>query len=1340
MELFVYVLRTGPRDLCFGSNTIGFLFPSILLATLFFFVLPDCLQSQNNLVVESTDQSKWPLITTRFYLLDLAGQSVSDVSKEKMKVRENGTEREILSFNCPSTNPSGNISAILSIDISVSMANVGSGGRMPNIELARAAADAWINALPEGSSECGITSFDDRAYGLTDLTTDRRLMRAAVETLKPSGGTNYDAALLSSPAGGLPLLSKGKHRRVLVFLTDGLSKSNPEPIIAEAKRIDGVIFCVTLGMRTPDVLKEIAEKTGGGWFENVTTVEEAEAIYRAILYRARGGQPCEITWQSGSDCDPERSIVMSYTSPSLRNNFGYTAPDRSIPRLTISPTILFFDSATHEGEVTFTAPAAPVRIDRIEQLPGGTEFVIEMPSLPITLGSGESRTLKVRSRTNSSSYAVSQWKIESSCYATTLVARRSGAKNEVIPIHLVSPNGGEVFNAGERALITWDGVAPETPVRLEYSINAGRTWTIIAEGVTGGLYSWHVPGTPSTDCLARVSVITSEKEATRVATLPVEKHHWGIDPKGEFIAGYLGDTTIVTSGSTRTPAGNFGLWSVATGNLVKTWMVVGDAVSSYKDPTPTSVEYDPTGRYILCGKYMLDAKTGKLLWWTQGGKANTHGYMVEDAITSSFSPDGDKVLLRIAKDGGEVLGILDSKTGRTIRTVGDLRLGISTAQFSPDGKTVLTSARDGVTLWNANTGTQTKRLTERSSYSTTFSRSGKYVAAVPNSSDSMLVWEAATNAPPQSIFIGKNASGYKAARFAPDETGVVVWRDGRPGIADFRSGEVRMTYGEKTTSRSALRLAYSPDGTMASMVEPYGSVKQLVLTDAATGNIITTARDSGSMVGISMGVSADGAHVVWSYGYNLVIADVNGGTGTDKSDDLWTILGKADPQFVDVDFGKHKVGTSRDSVISGFLSNRGNAPLRVESIDIVDGDNENFDLVSPLPPFDVPAGSVRSVEFRFAPTSTGKKGSVALMKTDVGRLSARLTGNGVGATLRVEGDVIDFGEKEVGKGHDTTLLSFIRAIGSSSVTIISAELTGANRERFQLRESLNGKTLEGGTSIPLSLQFLPDTIGLFSAPLLLTLSDGEEVTVAVHGRGGMGAERYPDPTTFRTVAIPNAVIPPAGTFIAGSYDLLGLMAGYSFTDNIMILAGGAPPLPDDWGGTNGSAFGAYSIGLKGNLHLNDRLQVAAGFQWGASFYEEESTPEDDSRIITPTLYGAISYGNDDRRISLTGGYAFKRHTTLVDPATGLIDEFPKEAPIIALGGDWRVGDRWKLAAEGVYMKTVGTAPIITTARWFGKTWALDFGAAWLLIETGEDTPPSFPVAPLISFVWVYPTR
>ena len=232
-----------------------------------------------------------------------------------------------------------------------------------------------------------------------------------------------------------------------------------------------------------------------------------------------------------------------------------------------------------------------------------------------------------------------------------------------------------------------------------------------------------------------------------------------------------------------------------------------------------------------------------------------------------------------------------------------------------------------------------------------------------------------------------------------------------------------------------------------------------------------------------------------------------------------------------------------------------------------------------------------------------------------------------------------------------------------------------------------------------------------------------------------------DPTTFRSVAVPNAVIPPKGRGFVGSYDLLGLTAGYALTDQVLVFAAGAMPTPDDWGGVNGDMFGAWSLGAKVGTELVDKLDVAAGYHFGQSTLDKEFTPDEtDSRITVHVPYGAVSYGTDDSRISLTGGYAFKRHSTWItdDPVLPpLRDEYNDDAPFAALGGDYRFARHWKVAGEAVWMGNVDVLPVIATARYFTERFAIDLGFAFAGITLNDAESPPVPIAPIISGIFVF---
>ncbi|MCE2504624.1 MAG: hypothetical protein J4G05_11300 [Chlorobi bacterium] len=232
-----------------------------------------------------------------------------------------------------------------------------------------------------------------------------------------------------------------------------------------------------------------------------------------------------------------------------------------------------------------------------------------------------------------------------------------------------------------------------------------------------------------------------------------------------------------------------------------------------------------------------------------------------------------------------------------------------------------------------------------------------------------------------------------------------------------------------------------------------------------------------------------------------------------------------------------------------------------------------------------------------------------------------------------------------------------------------------------------------------------------------------------------------DPTTFRSVAIPNAMIPPKGKFFVGSYDLLGLTGGYSVADELLVFAGVAAPLPDDWGGVNGDLFGAWSLGAKLGTQLFGKLNLAAGCHFGQSTLDKEFTPDQvDSRIIVTVPYAAISYGTDDARVSIIGGYAFKQHKRWFEdhPTWGdTLDVFNKDVEFGAFGGDYRFAKHWKVAGEVAYMKTVDVVPIITTIRYFTNRFAIDVGAGYAGIILNDADMPPFPILPIISGVFVF---
>lgn len=500
-------------------------------------ILPFAATAQS-LTILGIDRSAYPIVRAGFFAFDAEMKVLSITSPAEIAVLENGVPRTVLSVDCPVQQAPKPISAVLTMDMSGSM---GGGG----LDLAKEAAHAWIDAFPVATSQCAITKFNHANAIVQDFTNDRQLLRDGVDALRAGGGTSYDAAFVSPFAGAITVAARGAHRRIVVLLTDGQALGNEAAIIAAARQASVTVFCITLDNEMPDVLKHVAEQTGGQWYENVTRPEDIVLLYRSILEMAQLSDPCTVTWESDG-CAFERDVIMSLPMNGAVATAHYAVPESALALLDIMPSRVIAFGAVQPGSsatkaVTITARNKPVDVLGITI--AAPEFSIvdyggTVP--PFTLTPGQSRTLTLQFAPSDSSYATCFVDVESnSCESGFwLTGGTPGKGVDRRVIRLLHPNGGEVFVAGSDTVVTWEGVAPTDPVRLELSTDAGMSWQVIADDVRGLGYRWRVPRTPSDYCLVRVT--------TRVYG-PVPEGMVLI-PDGSFI---MGDNTGSGSGDER---------------------------------------------------------------------------------------------------------------------------------------------------------------------------------------------------------------------------------------------------------------------------------------------------------------------------------------------------------------------------------------------------------------------------------------------------------------------------------------------------------------------------------------------------------------------------------------------------------------------------------------------------------------------------------------------------------------------------------------------------------------------------------------------------------------------
>ncbi|MCP4218273.1 MAG: hypothetical protein GY765_26795, partial [bacterium] len=89
---------------------------------------------------------------------------------------------------------------------------------------------------------------------------------------------------------------------------------------------------------------------------------------------------------------------------------------------------------------------------------------------------------------------------------TSLPSAETPGTTEDFTITVTSPNGGEVWEAGDLMPITWTGTGGISDVAIEYSTDNGVGWSSITPSTANdGTYNWTVPNMPSATCLIRIS-------------------------------------------------------------------------------------------------------------------------------------------------------------------------------------------------------------------------------------------------------------------------------------------------------------------------------------------------------------------------------------------------------------------------------------------------------------------------------------------------------------------------------------------------------------------------------------------------------------------------------------------------------------------------------------------------------------------------------------------------------------------------------------------------------------------------------------------------------------------
>lgn len=1025
------------------------------------------------------DPSAFPTIRGSVLAIDREGNPLR-LTRENLVLRENGLQREITLLDCPDPLPIEPVSSVLALDISSSMRE----GNDRNMTIARAAAHAWIDGLPLGLSECAITSFTTESYLNQDFTINAQKLRRAVDDLRPDGGTNYNGALISPVTGAIPVALRGIHKRVVVFLTDGRAGGNEEEIVRQALAGDITIHVITVGFEAPPILRNIASRTGGLWFENVETPEQAVAIYRLLLTQVAGGAPCRIEWKSEPACDSIRNVTLDESSLPASTSTLYTAPPAGVIRLDYSPKELRFGVVDPGSSTTIpirlSAPANQVTITSVTS--SDPRFTIESGNAPpaYTIPGGSTQNIIVRFTPTDRSYVFAEITITTLDCAVTVYAAGGtwGGSDGGDPppeIRLLHPNGGERFPVGITTELTWTGVLPTDTVRLDYSIDGGGSWIQITDKALGLRHPWRVPNTPSETCLARVSVDSLDGSgggSPLFRVLRTYEGHRSRTSGGRVVETlFLRDQQSVDNGLVASASDNFT-------DRMQIWRALEGSLFSDETPAAKTIDLD-VGTFDRSVAIATDAGGGTVkVYDLAGGSTST---IATPNVTALSLQKNGATYLATGHSNGDVR--IWTRTGTLQRLIPGAETGlgeITAIDFRPGALEFVVGGRgsdptrfdtvkvygiDGLLqeVYPRNAGVTTHKLGVTS---LRWAADGKrFVSVGPDAK--VLVWSRFGGAPALEL------RGHNDAAFSPDGALLVVG-DGNLLFTDGR------------------------DPSSPAVFDAITGAPFAVLQNEHTAAV--TDVDMTIINGVTYILSAgyDSTVVIWE----LQSGDGGpNGPGVDLSDNLWAII-TAEIASQDVDFGPRPVNTTNDSVVTAYLRNSGEVPLAVNRMTIGGADQQAFQTMSSLPPFTIPARGSLPVEFRFTPNRTGAFNATVTIESAIDTIETRLLGEGVAPLLGINASIVDFGRVEVGDAKDSVVTAIVTNLGSGPLRITGIEEAGPDVASFAILEGDAPFTLAAGASQTMRLSFTPRFDGGTTGSLRFRFNGPDDpATVLLFGEG-----------------------------------------------------------------------------------------------------------------------------------------------------------------------------------------------------------------------------------------------
>ncbi|HVK37361.1 MAG TPA: T9SS type A sorting domain-containing protein [Candidatus Kapabacteria bacterium] len=361
-------------------------------------------------------------------------------------------------------------------------------------------------------------------------------------------------------------------------------------------------------------------------------------------------------------------------------------------------------------------------------------FLVSSPStLPIILEPDERLTLTIEFRPTDFYYAQGAIWVETDARYDPLIFAWGGMytlRNDDNPLNIHRPSHRDQLRPEDTVAIEWSGVLPTDLVHLEFSSDAGATWSTITRRASGLQHRWIVPSVLSGDCMIRATLWRPDSLLER-DTLPVRHDAWPLD--GDFSR----DGRWLVTGRYEGPASSQGivdLWDAESRSIVRSdtlarhnvyvatfsndsrLLALGHDADDVSDTSMRIIDvtsgdllsamtgssaavwyarFSPDDRFLATAGHGVDCR----IWDVASGTLVRSFFDTLASTTPRIAWSADGRRFALASYGSRRIRMYDAETWTVLLDISTVNADgiarfVTALDFSPDGRWLLTATND----------------------------------------------------------------------------------------------------------------------------------------------------------------------------------------------------------------------------------------------------------------------------------------------------------------------------------------------------------------------------------------------------------------------------------------------------------------------------------------------------------------------------------------------------------------------------------------------------------------------------------------------------------------------